>query len=82
MSTVLEALDTGTAYQVRIRAVSANGNGTWSRVESETTYMSELFGELENNELNFPFSHRHCSSKIAFVLQSNCGMFCSHNRHL
>ena len=40
-STLLEALDIGTAYQVRIRAVSAAGNGTWSRVESETTYMSE-----------------------------------------
>ena len=40
-STVLEALDVGTAYQVRIRAVSAIGNGLWSRVESETTYMSE-----------------------------------------
>ena len=40
-STLLEALDIGTAYQIRIRAVSAAGNGTWSRVESETTYMSE-----------------------------------------
>ena len=50
MSAVLEALDIGTAYQVRIRAVSANGNGLWSSVESETTYMSELPGELENNE--------------------------------
>ena len=40
-STVLGALDAGTAYQVRIRAVSTAGNGTWSRVESETTYMSE-----------------------------------------
>ena len=41
-STVLEALDAGTAYQVRIRAVSPIGNGMWSRVESETTYTSEL----------------------------------------
>ena len=40
-STVLEALNVGTAYQVRIRAVSAAGNGMWSSVESETTYMSE-----------------------------------------
>ena len=40
-STVIEALDVGTAYQVRIRAVSAAGNGTWSRVESDTTYMGE-----------------------------------------
>ena len=41
-STLLEALDAGTVYKVRIRAVSAIGNGTWSRVESEVTYMSEL----------------------------------------
>ena len=41
-STLLEALDAGTVYEVRIRAVSAIGNGQWSRVESETTYMSEL----------------------------------------
>ena len=41
-STLLEALDAGTVYEVRIRAVSAIGNGTWSEVESETTYKSEL----------------------------------------
>ena len=40
-STLLEALDAGTEYEVRIRAVSAIGNGTWSRVESNTTYTSE-----------------------------------------
>ena len=41
-STLLEALDAGTVYEVSIRAVSAIGNGTWSRVQSETTYKSEL----------------------------------------
>ena len=41
-STLLEALDGGTVYEVRIRAVSAIGNGPWSRVESETTDKSEL----------------------------------------
>ena len=41
-STLLVQLRVGTIYWVRIRAVSAIGNGTWSRVESETTYMSEL----------------------------------------
>ena len=41
-STLLEALDAGTVYEVRIRAVSAIGNGPWSRVQSVTTYMSEL----------------------------------------
>ena len=45
-STLLEALDAGTVYEVRIRAVSAIGNGTWSRVESETTYKSELCSKV------------------------------------
>ncbi len=44
-STLLEALDAGTVYEVRIRAVSAIGNGPWSRAESETTYMGELCSE-------------------------------------
>ena len=46
-STVLEALDAGTVYEVRIRAESAIGKGTWSRVESETTYKSELCSEFK-----------------------------------
>ena len=46
-STLLEALDAGTVYEVRIRAVSAIGNGTWSRVELETTYKSELCSEVK-----------------------------------
>ena len=50
-STLLEALDAGTVYEVRIRAVSAIGNGTWSRVESETTYMSELCSEFKLVEI-------------------------------
>ena len=41
-STLLEALDAGTVYEVRIRAVSVIGNGTWSEVQSEVTYKSEL----------------------------------------
>ena len=45
-STLLEALDAGTVYEVRIRAVSAIGNGPWSEVESETTYTSELCSEV------------------------------------
>ena len=45
-STLLEALDAGTVYKVRVWAVSAIGNGTWSSVESETTYTSELCSEL------------------------------------
>ena len=46
-STLLEALDAGTVYDVRIRAVSAIGNGRWSTVESETTYKSELCSEFK-----------------------------------
>ena len=46
-STLLEALDAGTVYEVRIRAVSAIGNGAWSEVESDTTYMSELCSEVK-----------------------------------
>ena len=46
-STLLEALDAGTVYEVRIRAVSAIGNGTWSRVESEVTYKSELCSDIK-----------------------------------
>ena len=45
-STLLEAVDAGAVYKVRIRAMSAIGNGTWSRVESETTYKSELCSEV------------------------------------
>ena len=48
-STLLEGLDAGIVYEVRIRAVSAIGNGTWSRVESEVTYMSELSSELKHS---------------------------------
>ena len=46
-STLLEALDAGIVYEVRIRAVSAIGNGTWSEVESETTHTSELCSEFK-----------------------------------
>ena len=46
-SALLEALDAGTVYEVRIRAVSAIGNGTWSEVQSKTTYKSELCGEFK-----------------------------------
>ena len=46
-STLLEALDVGTVYKVRIRAVSAIGNGPLSRVATETTYTSELSSEFK-----------------------------------
>ena len=66
-STFLEALDAGTVYEVRIRAVSAIGNGTWSRVESETTYKSELCSEIKllestNTELMWVLLTRQLSN--------------------
>ena len=48
-SILLEALDAGTVYEVRIRAVSAIGNGEWGRVQAET-YMSELWSEFKQVE--------------------------------
>ena len=47
MATIHRALDAGISYEVRIRAVSAIGNGTWSEMESETTYKSEFCSELK-----------------------------------
>ncbi len=41
-STLLPALLPGTEYNVRVRAVSAAGEGEWSEVHTETTYNSEL----------------------------------------
>ena len=40
-STTLENLQLGTTYEVRVRAVSDVGSGTWSDTISETTYNSE-----------------------------------------
>ena len=44
--TYLEELVAGSEYQVQVRAMSAIGNGTWSEVQSETTYRSELTTDL------------------------------------
>ena len=40
-STKLPALDAGTEYDVRVRAVSAAGDGEWSEVQTERTFSSE-----------------------------------------
>ena len=77
-STLLEALDAGTVYEVRIRAVSAIGNGTWSRVESEVTYKSELCSEIKlvetaNIELMWLLLARHqpyCCKDIVLEVYS------------
>ena len=39
---ILSDLAAGTAYNVRVRAVSAAGNGDWSDGHTETTYNSEF----------------------------------------
>ena len=37
----LMTLDAGTEYDVRVRAVSAAGEGEWSEVQTERTFNSE-----------------------------------------
>ena len=83
-STLLEALDAGTVYEVRIRAVSAIGNGPWSREESEGTYMGELCSEFNlvettNIELKWLLLVRYLPY---ILLQSNCfrSVLCSSTR--
>ena len=39
---ILRGLTAGTAYNIRVRAVSDAGNGDWSEVHTETTYNSEF----------------------------------------
>ena len=41
-STLLRDLLPGTEYNVRVRAVSAAGEGEWSEVHTETTFDSEF----------------------------------------
>ena len=41
-SAILTGLDTGTDYNVRVRAVSAVGHGMWSLVQTERTYTCEI----------------------------------------
>ena len=41
-SAILNQVTAGTAYNVRVRAESAAGDGEWSEVHTETTYNSEF----------------------------------------
>ena len=41
-STTLENLQLGTTYEVRVRALSDIGNGTWSDTSSETTVNGKI----------------------------------------
>ena len=40
-ATILPGLDAGTEYDVRVRAVSAAGEGEWSEVQRERTFNGE-----------------------------------------
>ena len=40
---ILTGLNAGTEYNVRVSAVSAVGEGNWSKEQSERTYMCESF---------------------------------------
>ena len=42
ITTLLGVLTAGTAYNVRVRAVSDAENGEWSEVQTEATYHSEF----------------------------------------
>ena len=41
-TTLLPKLSPGTEYNVKVRAVSAAGEGEWSEVQTETTFYSEF----------------------------------------
>ena len=76
-STLLEALDASTVYEVRIRAVSAIGNGQWSEVESKTTYMGELCSEFKlvemiNIELNCHYYWQDINPIAGKILFQKC----------
>ena len=58
-STYLEELVAGSEYQVRVRAVSAIGNGNWSEAQSETTYRSELSTSSELTETSLLYIVKH-----------------------
>ena len=89
-STLLEALEAGTVYEVRIRAVSAIGNGPWSRVESEVTYMSELSSELKHSgcerlecvlKLICTCSGYPSTTEVLFAVQVTTEMYIHVNQH-
>ena len=68
-STYLEELVAGSEYQIRMRAVSATGNGVWSEVQSETTYRSEfgLLGSACTNSRTIITVFIVCNALFHFV---------------
>ena len=74
-STMLLALLPGTKYNVRVRAVSAAGDGEWSEVLTETTFDSEiscLYVQLCNH-VTF------CNITVVSVPVKNVLHLCSHS---
>ena len=75
-STLLPALLPGTEYNVRMRAVSAAGEGEWSEVLTETTFDSEF------NRLQVQLCHHVTFCNIIVVPVKNALNVCPHSLHL
>ena len=77
-STLLPALLPGTEYNVRMRAVSAAGEGKWSEVLTETTFDSEFI------HLQVQLCHHKtfCNIKVVSVPVQNLLNLCPHSMHL
>ena len=73
-STLLPALLPGTEYYVRVRAVSAAGEGKWSEVHTETTFSSE-FSHLYSDLCHVTF----CSITVVSVPVKNVLDLCPHS---
>ena len=68
-STLLPELLPGTEYNVRVRAVSAAGEGEWSEVHTETTFDSEF------NRLQVQLCHHVTFCNIILVPVKMCLIF-------
>ena len=77
-STLLPALLRGTKYNVRVRAVSAAGEGEWSEVHTETTFDSEFI------HLQVQLCHHvtFCNITVVSVPVKNLLNLCPHSMHL
>ena len=54
-STILPALNASTELDVRVRAVSAAGDGRWSEVQTERTFSSEYIHHVLRHDLLFRY---------------------------
>ena len=69
-NTQLPALDTGTEYDVRVRARSAAGEGEWSEVQTERTFNSKFTYSICCYQLHVNYS------VCTVVLLSKCQLLC------